>query len=644
MPAKRSQLIPYLLTRAWLAGHIAFGVASLVWAAANWRSDDALRLVSFALAAVFGATLKLRLPGVLGTISGSALFILIGIANLSLPESLAIAALAMLVQSTWRTSARPRLVQTAFSMAVFVTSVFVAQRTFEWSQRHFQGPLSFAVLAMTFYCANTFPISTIIALTGDQSILKLWARQRWLLPYYVAGASMAWVIGTLPPRVQWEFPLICLPLVYLMHRSNGTQVRQMERERAHMQALNGLHLRTIEALAMAIDAKDHTTHDHLQRVQLYAVEIGKDLGLADAELEALTAAAVLHDIGKLAVPESIISKPGKLTRSEFEKMKIHPVVGAEILERVEFPYPVVPIVRSHHEKWDGSGYPYGLRGEEIPIGARILSVVDCLDALASDRQYRRALPLDEAMARVASEAGTAFDPQVVKALQARYRELEERARTVEPPSQPPLSVDIKITRGSAPAAGLEAEADASSMSRSPATPVRLRANASSISAMPEAGLCALRWEEALLIATLRIQRAIPYDAIALCACEDDFVRVKFAAGNDSAGLESLAVRQGEGLIGWVAEVGKPILNGNPAVEPGYLAAQNNRALSSALALPLIKSGGVVGVVALYRRERDAFASDDLAALRDLCPALAALLLDHDSAASELAEMADAIRA
>ena len=130
----------------------------------------------------------------------------------------------------------------------------------------------------------------------------------------------------------------------------------------------------------------------------------------------MTAAAVLHDIGKLAVPESIISKPGKLTRSEFEKMKIHPVVGAEILERVEFPYPVVPIVRSHHEKWDGSGYPYGLRGEEIPIGARILSAVDCLDALASDRQYRRALPLDEAMAQsgfrsrnsIRSQGGASF--------------------------------------------------------------------------------------------------------------------------------------------------------------------------------------------------------------------------------------------
>ena len=126
-------------------------------------------------------------------------------------------------------------------------------------------------------------------------------------------------------------------------------------------------------------------------------ELGKDLGLTEQELQALQAAALLHDIGKLAVPEHIISKPGRLTPEEFEKMKIHPIVGAEILERVQFPYPVVPIVRAHHEKWDGTGYPYGLTGEEIPIGARILAAVDCLDALASDRQYRRALPLDEAM-------------------------------------------------------------------------------------------------------------------------------------------------------------------------------------------------------------------------------------------------------
>ncbi len=625
-----SQLARHLFGKIHLYGYIALGGATLLWSIANWNCSDPVRLISFALATVLGSVLKLQLPGVRGMVSVSVLFILVAIVNLSLPEAILVGALSMTVQCTWRTAAKPKLVQTAFNISVLVIAVVIAAKVFDYSHGHFPETVSLGLLALAYFCANTFPIATIIGLTEGKRIFSVWGNYRWTLAYYAVGASMAWVIGTLPRGIQWEFPIFCLPLVYLVHRSNRTHLTQMEQERSHMQAINGLHLRTIEALALAIDAKDHTTHDHLQRVQLYAVEIGKDLGLSEQELEALTAAAVLHDIGKLAVPESIISKPGKLTRYEFEKMKVHPVVGAEILERVEFPYPVVPIVRSHHEKWDGSGYPYGLRGEEIPIGARILAAVDCLDALASDRQYRRALPLDDAMARVAAESGTAFDPQVVQALRARYRELEARAKTTETSLQPPLSVDIKITAGGAPAAGFEAEAPL--VSSAPKHPVaQARANRrksdQSTPEMPAAGLCSLHWEEALTVASLRIRRIISYDAIALCACEDDFVRVKFASGEDGSELESLAVRQGEGLMGWVAEVGKPILNGNPAVEPGYAKKDGTPGLSSALALPLVSGGSVVGVVALYRRERDAFAADELVALLDLCPALASLILD-----------------
>src|SRR5262249_26112454 len=172
------------------------------------------------------------------------------------------------------------------------------------------------------------------------------------------------------------------------------------------------------------------------------------------ERKALDAAALLHDIGKLAVPEYIISKPGRLTPEEFEKMKVHPIVGAEILESVQFPYPVAPIVRAHHEKWDGTGYPYGLSADQIPIGARIVSAVDCLDALASDRQYRRALPLDEAMERVRAESGRSFDPRVVDVLGRRYREFEELARK-KTGDKSPLSTGIRVEHGAAPAAGFE---------------------------------------------------------------------------------------------------------------------------------------------------------------------------------------------
>src|SRR2546426_3938461 len=215
-----------------------------------------------------------------------------------------------------------------------------------------------------------------------------------------------------------------------MYRPYRLYRGKLESEKKHAEQVSNLHLRTIEALALAIEAKDQTTGEHLQRVRIYAMELARELGLTEDETEALRAASVLHDIGKLAVPEHIISKPGKLTPDEFEKMKIHPIVGAEILEQVDFPYPVVPVVRAHHEKWDGSGYPFGLKGDAIPIGARILAAVDCLDALASDRQYRRALPLDEAMDVVRGEAGKSYDPKVVQLLGDHYIRLENEAKAL----------------------------------------------------------------------------------------------------------------------------------------------------------------------------------------------------------------------
>ena len=252
-------------------------------------------------------------------------------------------------------------------------------------------------------------MSTIIGLTEDKPISKVWTESYlWLFPYYMVGAAIAGFVSFLNRHIGWQASLLVLPPIYLMYRSYRLYLGKLEAEKQHAEKLSSLHLRTIEALALAIEAKDQTTGEHLQRVRIYAMELARDLGLTEDETEALRAASVLHDIGKLAVPEHIISKPGKLTPEEFEKMKIHPIVGAEILEQVDFPYPVVPIVRAHHEKWDGSGYPNGLEGEAIPIGARILAAVDCLDALASDRQYRKALPLHDAMAKVASEAGHQF--------------------------------------------------------------------------------------------------------------------------------------------------------------------------------------------------------------------------------------------
>lgn len=434
------------------------------------------------------------------------------------------------------------------------------------------------------------------------------------------GAAIAGLIQFVTQVAGWEMSVLVLPAVFVIYRSYRLHLGRWEDQKHHLEDMAALNMRTIETLALAIEAKDHTTGDHLQRVRVYALELGKDMGLSPLELEALQAASVLHDIGKLAVPEHIISKPGKLTPEEFEKMKVHPIVGAEIVEQVRFPYPVAPIVRSHHEKWDGSGYPDGLSGEAIPIGARILSAVDCLDALASDRQYRRALPLHEAMARVVKDSGKAFDPKIVAALNARYIELEKLARSQQPEERPKLSIDVKVERGAAPDAGFAANTPPSA---AVLTEPRKAVPARSLASLSEKNLSL---EETLSTAAIRLRHLVTYDAIAVYIAVGDFLTPRLALGENMRQLLSLRVRIGEGLTGWVAETGNAIVNGNPAVEPGFHAgAEEAGVLRSALAIPLRENGNVVGVLALYHLQTDAFTSEHLSLLEPRCTQLASAI-------------------
>ena len=349
---------------------------------------------------------------------------------------------------------------------------------------------------------------------------------------------------------------------------------------------------------------------------IYAIEVAKELGVTGPELEALHAAALLHDIGKLAVPEHIISKPGRLTPEEFEKMKIHTLVGAEILERVRFPYPVVPIVRAHHEKFDGSGYPLGLKGAEIPIGARILSAVDYLDALASDRQYRRALPLKEVMQKLATESGKSFDPKVVDVLQKRYQHLE-RLAVAKSASDPngPLSTAIKIERGLEPAAGFENATAQDYVGRETtflSSIAAARQEAQSLFELSQDLGASLSLGETLSVFSVKLKPMVPYDAIAIYIRREAELVPEYVNGDNYRLFSSLRIPVGQGLSGWVAQNRKPIVNGNPSVEPGYLNDPSKfSTLRSALAVPLEGVSGVIGVLALYRGERDAFTSDHL---------------------------------
>ncbi len=318
------------------------------------------------------------------------------------------------------------------------------------------------------------------------------------------------------------------------------------------------------------------------------------------------------------MPEHIISKPGRLTPEEFEKMKIHPVVGAEILERVQFPYPVVPIVRAHHEKWDGTGYPFGLAGEEIPIGARIISAVDCLDALASDRQYRRALPLEEAMKVVKSESGKAFDPRIVEVLTRRFVEWERMAQEKSGRAGK-LSTEVKVERGAAPAAGFESSNRPEPTPEKPAAPndflTSIAAARQEVQALFEISQDlgnSLSLDETLSVLAVRLRKIIPHHSLAIWINRDAVLIPEYVTGEDFRLFASLEIPFGQGLSGWVAHNRKPIVNGNPSVEPGYLNDPSKTSvLRSAVAVPLEGMNGVVGVLSLYHLDRDAFTKDHL---------------------------------
>jgi diguanylate cyclase (GGDEF)-like protein/putative nucleotidyltransferase with HDIG domain len=595
-------------------------IACFAIALARWQSTDPIKFLCYVAVTLLASSLKIKLPGINGTMSVNFLFILLGVLELSFGETLVIGFAAVLVQSYWKSS-NLKSIHVLFNLSqlpVGTAAAYVVYQVITTHGLHRNDPLALLLVAITYFAINTFAMATIIRLTEGKPVLKVWSEcYFWSFPYYLVGAAIAGLVSFLNRHIGWQSSLLVLPPVYLMYRSYRLYLAKLEDETRHAEQVSTLHLRTIEALALAIEAKDHTTHDHLQRVRIYAMELAKDLGLTADETEALQAASVLHDIGKLAVPEHIISKPGKLTPEEFEKMKIHPIIGAEILEQVEFPYPVVPIVSAHHEKWDGSGYPYGLKGEAIPIGARILAAVDCLDALASDRQYRRALPLDEAMARVVEEAGKSFDPRVVEVLHRRYVELEKRARSQPAKTPTKLSTGVKVARGSAPAAGF-AESETS-----PTHPAEQRPDylACIAAARQEAQMLfelshdlgtSLSLNDTLSMLSVRLQRLVPYDSMAVYLKQDNLLTPEYVSGDNFRLFSSLRIPLGEGLSGWVAQNSKPILNGNPSVEPGYLNDPTKYStLRSALAVPLEGVSGVVAVLALYRTHQDAFTKDHL---------------------------------
>lgn len=574
---------------------VAAGTALLGWQLLHWHPGDLGLFFGYLTVAMAAAALRIRLPGLTAALSLHFFFVLLCIPQLSLTETILVACAGSFLQSLVFMKPLRRLA-VAFDLGVAALSSGAAYWVYSELALESNGgrsPLRLVVAASVLFLTTTAPAALVNALAAHRSLLRVWRENFfWTFPHYVAGGGAAGLLSLLGDRTGWEAALLIVPVIYWMFHSYRYYVDQLRDERRQVRELGSLHFRTIEALALAIEGHDPAKHGHLRRVSIYVTEIGKQMRLTEAELQALHAAAMLHDIGKLAVPEHIVTKPGQLSEAEFERMKVHPAAGAEILEQVQFPYPVAPVVRAHHEKWDGTGYPTGLAGTAIPVGARILAAVDCFDALISDRYQRRALNLEQAIDYVRGESGKSFDPEVVAILSSRYRALEEKVAAMRGTPRPASQVEAPfLTRI---AAARQEEQQFFELARDLSNSLSL--------------------EKTFAACSKRVQAMCPHDSLVIFLRTDRTLTPEYASGAYLESLSSFPVVWGKGVAGCVAEQRAPMVNADPSAELAHCEGLPHGELRSAVAVPIEGVTEMLGVLALYSRAKNAFSADHLRVL------------------------------
>ncbi|HET6384964.1 MAG TPA: HD domain-containing phosphohydrolase [Armatimonadota bacterium] len=449
--------------------------------------------------------------------------------------------------------------------------------------------LALLLMTCSYFLANTVGIALAVALSQRLDTLKVWKENfLWTFPGYLYTACAAAAAAVLYSSGLWLGSFLLLPPVYVVYYSYKLYLDKINTELRHVQELNQLNSRVISTLAMTIEAKDRYTHKHVERVTEYAMAIAREMGVSGSDLEAVRIGAMVHDIGKIAVPESILTKPGKLTPEEFERMKAHVAVGVRILEAVNFPFPVTDAVVAHHEQWDGNGYPAGLKGEEIPLVGRIVAVADGFDALTSDRHYRKKLSTEEALELMVSLSGQRYDPRVVASLSRSLPgvksvideldrqewhadELAGRRRMI------PQEALEEIARAAEEAVVLAEMSLKPNISRSPTEVIDL-----------------------LLDKALTLLPATTAAVFILDEGQDE-IMVQGCRGLYGRLLQDLTMKVGEGVSGWVVAHGEAAELNTPAagdlarrVAPGH-----NLELNSTLSAPLESNGVCMGAITLY---------------------------------------------
>jgi len=620
-----------VVARVYVAAIILAGAVVLAFYGPNRIISPTLFIALLVCSSVASA-LKVSLPL---TSSGSTMSVsyavdFAALLLLGADATMWVAAMSAWSQCTFRTQTRSPIHRTLFSMASLVLTVKATGLVYAWlggpppgtsisvfdfssgSELQIAKPLVGAATA--YFICNTAFVATAISLSTRQQIFKVWNENfLWSAPSYFVGALASAVAASVIARGgYWMASLAAAPL-YLTYRTYKVYLGRIQDQQRHVQQVSDLHLATIEALALAIDAKDQTAQSHIRRVQVYAAGLAQALGMTTNEIQGVKTAALLHDIGKLAVPEHILSKPGPLTQEEFQKIRIHPQVGAEIISGVPFPYPVAPLILSHHERWDGKGYPAGLKGDDIPLGARILSVVDYFDALMSERPYHKAMSFEAAIGLLRQESGKALDPRVVQTFIDMYPALQAEAEASQEPARQLTRVPT-VAPAAQPAVGLVESASRTNVFEDIALAHR---EIYALYEIAQAMGSSLGVADTMALISSKLSNIVPFSCCALYLYneETEVLRCRFATGTEADLVQPLAIRNGHGLNGWVARNRRPLVNARPSADFEAAGSAVQTTLQSALVCPLVFNERFIGTIAVYHTA-DAVYTDDHRRLLD----------------------------
>jgi len=491
-----------------------------------------------------------------------------------------------------------------------------------------------AAAGLAHYLANSGSVAVVIALDQRTNIFRTWAKNfRWASISYLSGATFAALVAenikSLPLLLGAMFPIVLI--TYFAYKTYREKVEEQHRR---LQEMNQLYLRTVESLALAVDAKDRKTYGHVRRVHAYALGLARLLGIKDAsELQAIETGAILHDIGKLAVDDFILNRPGRLSGPEFEKMKTHTTAGEEILNQVQFPFPVAKIVRSHHERWDGKGYPDGLKGEEIPLGARVLILADTFDALRSSRPYKTARGVQEAVQELRGDMGAMFDPKLLQLFIDNIEQLDEEAAEASK-SVPELSFrvqNLKFETG-APAA------DFASFTSAIALPADKEAELVSLAEFCGSLAGYFSIGDLLMNLECRIRRLMAYSTCIFFIDNGDGSLIAAHTGGMYADkLRNHRVEWGGSISGWAAAYAQPLINSRATLEFQGLH-DDVSSLIHAMVVPVRTGGKCLGTISLYGEAPVGFNDDHMKTLQivanQAAPALAETCRRQSSASGE----------